>query len=581
MLNEDVSEQMSDRSIIKRHFGVFFFYLLLAFSFLSPIASNKFVPQGQDMPNHVGLIAQAAMAEKEGQLPIRTMPWEFHGAHPAAFQFYGPSAYTFAGYIHRYFFPNNPYTAYKTVVLLSLLFGAFFIYRLSLKWTDRFPAAFLSGFVYMAAPYFLIDILARGAFAESVSLGLIPIVLYYTYALFSEKLFSIKYFLLTAFSWYFLMTTHLVSFVNSTFFLGLFFLLLSGRKRVPQLCRVGFAYVWAWLIGAWFLGPLLLQTRLLRVTGSAIASSGILMSTNFLTAFSKLLSVTAIFPLSPTIPGSEQITLPFYPGIGWPMLIGVIVCTYYAYKKKTDNTCVGKLLFLFVLAFIAAWSPVNFWQYLPNKLVIAQFSYRFLGQVMWIGALLLGWAVMLLMNYEMPSKKISNLLIILFGTWLIGISNSSWLMANYVAPINIYNIKDFPTMGYARGDYLIELSGIPSEDILKPTVLAGQVASYCQTIPNGVTCQLPEYSSSNIVQLPLVYYPHFLDVLIDGKKAPYFGTFQNSEGVTLVGLPLLAGKHHITCQFVGLHWANKVSIVSVVMSFLLLATTFFRRKNIF
>lgn len=580
MLNAVITEENDNKMAVKQHLGVFFLYLLLAFSFLAPIASNEFIPQGQDLPTHVGLIAQAAMAEKEGQLPIRTMPWEFHGAHSATFQFYGPTTYTLAGYIHLYLFPNNPYIPYKMLALLSLLFGAFFIYRLSFKWTHSLPAAFLSGFAYMASPYFLIDILARGALAESVSLGLIPIILYYSFMLFSEKLFSIKYFLLSAFFWYFLMTTHLVSFVNSSFFLGLFFLLLSGSKKISQLFRIGFAYIWAWCIGAWFIGPLMSQMRLIRMTWSAMASSAMIMGTNFLTAFSKLLSVTAIFPMSPTTPGGEQIALPFYPGIGWPMLISVIVCVYYAYQKKTNNTQVLTLLCLFALAFIATWSPVNFWQYLPEKLVIAQYSYRFLAQVMWIGALLLGWAVMLIMDYELQSKKVSTLLIILFGTWLMGMSNSSWLMAHYISPINIDTINHIPSIGYSRADYLINQDRISSKEVLKPTVLAEQMATRCQTIPSGLKCQLPSSFSANIIQLPLAYYPHFLDVFVDGKRSPYWGTLKNSENVMLVGLPLSAGKHTITCQFVGFHWANNVSLVSIVISFLLLMVAFFRRRSI-
>lgn len=560
---------------MRKHWGVFLLYLLLAISLLAPIASSRYAPAGQDWSTHIGLIAQASMAEKEGQFPVRTMPWEFHGVHPATYQFYGPSLYAVGGYLCSHLSPRNPYVIYKILATLSLLLGGFFIYRLSLKWTKSFPAAVLSGFSFMAAPYFLIDINARGALAETVALGVIPFVLYYTYALFSEKNFSIKYFILSSLMWYLLMTTHVVTFVNSSLFIGLFFLLLSGKKELTRLCRVGFAYVWACLMGAWFLVPLISKAPFLQIAQSGVASSKLLMSANIMTYFSKLLSITALSAVEQGIYGVSEIRLPFYPGIGWPMLMGLMVCVYYVYKKKVENTYVKKLLLLFALAFIATWSPVDFWQYLPQKLVISQYSYRFLAQIMWIGALLLGWALMLLINNENKERPISHVWMILLGIWVIGSSNASWLTAHYNASVYVGDIVPSPTMGYGNKDYLMNPSKIQSDELLMPSWSASKVTAYCHPIENGVACDLPSSFTQGIVQLPTAYYPDLLNIKVDGKRTSYSPTLPNEESVVLVGLPVSAGVHHITAQFVGCSWANKVSVIMVIMSSLLLLVLLF------
>lgn len=560
----------------KKHIAAFFLYCLLAFSLLAPEgASNQIMPTSQDFGPSVGLITQSALAIQEGQFPIRTAPVEHASQGYPVFQFYAPSIYTIAGYVHVYLSPKNPYIAYKIMVFFAFLIGAFFIYRLCFKLTQHFSAAFLSGFAYMVAPYFLIDAHARGAFAETMSLGIIPIVVYYTYFLFKENFFSTHYFLMTLLAWYLLITTHLINFINTSLLLALFLMLLTNLTdrqaigcSIRRLCRVGIAYGWACLIAAWFLAPIFFEAHYFNV-GKSSFSSDFIMKNNWLTSLPRLLSMTAMTPmLFPPLQVMQNPYLPpFYPAVGWPILMSTILCVCALCAKKIPDKArrgfVIKLVIVFFIALFFAWSPIDFWQYFPKKMIIVQYSYRFLSQVMWSGALLLGFAVTILLAE--CRQKISHMLIIFLGIWMLGISSESWLMASYTKTRPVTSVIEAPVTGYGRHDGSDYLMRYEEGKENKISLVSPELAPLCQRIKAVITCHFSSDFSGGNVQLPALYYPdNMLRVTSNQHEIPYFSIFTQNK-VTLVGVSLSSGAQDIRIQFIGCTWANYLSCTGLFL----------------
>lgn len=567
--------QISQNS--QQHLTAFFLYSLLAFALLSPTGSGHVIPRQQDAKTHIAAIVQGKMAMQEGQFILRTAPKEYHGWGYPKFQFYGPTLYFVTSLLYSAIAPDNPYVTFKIIIFISFLLGGFFIYRLSWRLTKHFSASVLSGFAYMAAPYFLIDAHWRNALAETLGLGILAVVLYYTIQLFLDKNFSIKNWLLTSFSWYFLMTVHLITFINSALFIGIFIILLSYKKNLIPLLRVATACAWACLLGAWFLAPIFWESSLLHI-GRHLTET--LMDSNWLTTLPRLLSITSM-PSGLANLHPDHLAGPFYPAVGWPFLIGFTLCLFgvFAGRMKQNTALIIKLMFLFLLALFMAWSPVDFWQYLPKMLTVSQYSYRLLAQLIWISALLLAFALSMLLE-EKRSDSDSNWLVIPLGILLIGLSSASWLELPALKTKNIHAIMQNPYLGYRHleSNYLISLntSAIPPQAQLQPDISVKKVVPFCQRIHAITRCHLPESFSGGLTQFPVLYYPdNLIAVSLDNQQPPYFATHYYDPHVKknqymLVGLSLPPGKHIISFEFIGISWANKISCITLLLSGLLI-----------
>jgi uncharacterized membrane protein len=218
-------------------------YGLIAIGLLSPMASNTVLPAGfSDHFNHVRIIIQARMAIEEGQFPIRVAPYQDDGCRFPLYKFYSPLVYTAAGAMYKWLIPWNPFLVYKVMYWLALVLGGAFTWR-TVRWlTHSTPIAVITGALYMASPYFLVNIHARAAFTEAMGQGVIPAVVYFSLRCYTAG--RRRWFLAAAVGWFALSTTHLISFLYSSLFVGLLLLglaLLAGRIRNPalRLIRIG------------------------------------------------------------------------------------------------------------------------------------------------------------------------------------------------------------------------------------------------------------------------------------------------------------------------------------------------------
>lgn len=434
--------------------GILILYSFIALSLMAPMASSRIIFSISDTPSHVGYIAQARTAIIEGQFPLRIAPLEDNGWRYPGFQFYSQLPYFIGGWFYKLVTPNNPYTAYKLVILMALIIGGFYIYRLSLKLTQSRIAAILAGIAYMSAPYFLNNIHARGAFTEAIAQGILAVVLYYVIECYLTG--KKRYLILSALSWFCLGITHIITFVFGTLFIGLLALIviLQTRKTdftfarlIPPLQ----AYGLSWLLGFYFLAPVVIISPYLSIRKQIKVINP--FGTNTYTPLANLLSPTSL-PAEPSETGLA-VTYGLHPAVGWILLAAWGVVTYYYYfspslpaKLQATRSYMIALLWVFIVALFVTWSPIDFWSLLPRQLWVTQFTFRFLTHVMWSGALLTAYAIVLIFRRRLDRRHL------ILGILIIVLASRPWLPAPR-GNLTVDKLKEEPLFRYSGAlDYL-------------------------------------------------------------------------------------------------------------------------------
>jgi hypothetical protein len=95
-----------------------------------------------------------------------------------------------------------------------------------------------------------------------------------------------------------------------------------------------------------------------------------------------------------------------------------------------------------------------------------------------------------------------------------------------------------------------------------------QIKDNCQQQGKVTVCNIQVNSSAENVQLPVLYYPDLQKVTANGKVLDYFPI--NYQDYHLVGIKLKPGSYEIKTVFIGLAWANWISLVSWFMVILML-----------
>jgi hypothetical protein len=100
------------------------------------------------------------------------------------------------------------------------------------------------------------------------------------------------------------------------------------------------------------------------------------------------------------------------------------------------------------VAVFMAWSPVDFWQYLPSLAEIAQIPYRLLAQVDWLGAVLVALAVVALFGKTLDPRHV------VVGILLMGALSASYIPTLHSSSVALASVIQNPTEGYGAGAYL-------------------------------------------------------------------------------------------------------------------------------
>lgn len=562
----------------KQHILLLALFGVIAISLLAPIASNHYLSEIPDFANHIAGIVQARMAMSEGQFPIRVAPWQNLGWGNAYFQFYSPLPFTLGGLIYKLAPHASPFFAYKMTIWLSLLIAAIYSFRLTSWLTRSREIGILSAVVYIAAPYFLININTRGDFTESVAQGLVPVAIFYALRCLLNPP-NITTVALVAISWFALLTAHLLTFIYTSLFAGLFLLILTATDRSlwKNLVFCGFGYALGCLLALWYLVPIALTEKFLFINTMLTNPS----EWSWLTPLPTLFSVTAVSPIP--LPGNGSLPMPLYSSISWPILLAVGVAIYATVqlKQACDNKT-KKMLFallpLFVLAFFMIWTPFDFWKYLPKILATAQFTYRLLTQTMWLGMLIFAFSLSILFKEKLALHHV------VVGLLLIGLASSPWLPTNKGGQ-KVSQLKNNPDLSFGAINYLVEKSTLSTKvynsqnntlkinQVIteKRLPVSGALTNSCTRAHAVISCDFTVTDHNDLVQLPIIYYPHLLDIKVNGKQTDYLPSTSND--LVLSALKLAPGNYKLTAKFVGITWANWLSSVAWIATLLMLLSS--------
>ncbi len=555
-------------------------YSIFALALLSPSSSTTVMPDLADLGPSMGHICQARMALRERVLPLRVAVWEFDGQGYPVFVFYGQVPFTVAGIVYRFVTPDNPFQTVRIMEWFALVMGAYFMYKSCRFLCGSTYASILAGALYASAPYFLINIHARGAFCEVMGQGCIPCTLYFSVRCFYKpKATTIG---LSAMAWFLLAGTHLITFA----YYALFFFVVTGLITLLQLKRwkrflaTSAGFVFGQILGAYFLAPIALETHL-PIKQSMWSPYEL----NWLTPLTALLAPCS----EPPMPFSDFVSMTpnLYTAVGWPVLISFLLVFWYrcfasrddqnAWSGRMNRTKIWTtaLLPAFALAFFATWSPFDFWQHLPKIMHVVQYSYRIMTQCMWIGALLSAFAIALVFKSNLGVRHVA------LGFLLIGFATSSYLFVPKKSPLTSVGIARSPSLGYGSGVYLY-ISQPEDAIVGNPTMLRMlEIQPLFSRVHGAITGTVVVPPATDYVQVPALYYPGMLCAMIDGVEVPYINL--PSGGRALVGLKVPPGSHKIEVSFVGYRWANWLSLAAgfgLIIIFALFVIEKFAGRNL-
>ena len=166
--------------MLTRRFSRFIPYLLvslIAIPAMWPFLVNPSLPAATDAELHIFRLAELSRLLRAGAIYPRWSPNFYFGYGYPIFNYYAPFSY-YVGFLFDILPGIDPVGATKAVFLLGLLLGGWGTFGyVRLLWGDR--AGYIAAALFLYAPYIqYIDPHARGVLAESLSLGLFPVVIW-------------------------------------------------------------------------------------------------------------------------------------------------------------------------------------------------------------------------------------------------------------------------------------------------------------------------------------------------------------------------------------------------------------------
>lgn len=536
---------------LPRNASVVGLYILLALALLAPLASNTILPSSPDHANHTALVVEGKLALDEGQWPLRVAPFATGGLRYPVFQFYSQSPYLLAALIYKYVTPGNPWIALKLTYFLGLSLAAFFVFKLAeLVGFDRTTAA-ITGVVYVSAPYLLINMYARAAYAEAFAQLVLPLIAYTSVrAIIRAHPIDVVW---AALAWGVLGTSHIITFVYATLFFGVFAggLAVARQLTIGQSARLLLPCLLGWGLAAfqWFPAATIhtIQHDFL----------GDPFTFRWLTPLSALLSFTRV---PPEPDGRFGMTPNLHPAIGAPILVAVAGILYFRSLGPLPFRSMWVALVLFTVAAFVTWSPIQFWSWLPKQLLVVQFSYRLLTFTTVFGAILAAYFLWLYRDRYGPSTALP---------WLVGIlalsqsyltttpANGRTLEAIIAAPSTTINPHGYEFGGVA-----------PAPPANLPLVRLDQARQSCGLDGRVLKCTF-NLGAPTVVQLPMLYYPTLLRITVNREPVSYFASpymyADIPEPKRVVALALDAGKHRVFAETRGSTVGNAVSLASLLL----------------
>ena len=390
-------------------------WLLLALSIFAwgPLLNPAYFFQAHDAQHSIFYLVEFDQTFRDGYLWPRWSPdFAFGYGYPLFNNTIAPLPIYLAELIHLLGF--RMITAIKIMYGLSIIGSGWAMYGFVKSLFGR-QAGLMAGLVYMIAPFHLLDIYVRSAYAESVSLALLPLILWAFTTLIERP--SLRRVALAGGSYGLLALSHSISLFTFTLFLLLYIgLLVAWQARLSiriWLNQAGVnaaAGVLGLALAGIFILPVILEQRYIKIEQW---TSGSYNASQHFVYFSQLFSPFWGYGYSgpgPIDDMSYQIGLIIY-GLLIFSLIGLLI-----FGQKLPHR--EKVIAGLVMGLLAVWlmSPLaeRAWEVLPIAALV-QFPWRLLIMVMISFSMVIGG---LIASLTIDSTRLGFLtLITLLGSY--------------------------------------------------------------------------------------------------------------------------------------------------------------------
>jgi len=88
------------------------------------------------------------------------------------------------------------------------------------------------------------------------------------------------------------------------------------------------------------------------------------------------------------------------------------------------------------------------------------------------------------------------------------------------------------------------------------------VRPFCTKKNMQIQCYLKNLLANTFVQLPIIYYPGLLSITVNGNPVNYLPSPSYNDNYVFAGVNLSPGINEINIQFVGIRWANWISLIA-------------------
>ena len=507
-----------------------FFPILLIF--ISLVALLDFfrpgLPLTHDGEIHVARIANFYQSLSEGNLIPRwaaNLNWGY--GHPILMFVYPLPSY-FASFFHWLGF--SLVTSTKIVFMLGFVFSGVFMY-LWIKELWGKEAGFVSGLLYMFAPYRFVDLYVRGAIGENFAFVWLPLICWFALKL--SKSFKWSYLIGGSLSLVALILSHnALSLMFLPLILGyMAFLIYCSTQGKKLLCVTHYVLLvtFAFALSAFFWLPALYEGK---YTLQDIVTKGQIVGFE---RFSRLIWS----PWNYLGTGSLNVQLGI---LQWLAVVSAPVLVWLFWRKKDKTWLFFLFLFIFFCLAIFMMLPISRPIYLKLPLLQKfQFTWRFLSLAIFPPTVFIGAFI-----YLLPKKlKLFVVCCLLFVVLLL--NKNYWYAKNFIHEDDSFYTRIYPGTT-DTGELAPRWSVRFMEEFPKAPM---------EVIDGQATIEIVDRSTTRhefkvIAEKPTrlventLYFPGW-DVLVDGQ--PTAIQFQDPAYRGLMTFNISEGKHQIVVRF--------------------------------
>lgn len=444
------------------------------------------------------------------QIPCRWVPDMGYGNGFPLFNYYGVFPYYLGAFLS---FLGGYIWAAKVLFFIPLVLGGVSMYFLGKELFGKLTG-FISGVLYLFAPYRALDAYVRGAISESFALAIAPLLFYFFLRLIKEKTY--KNFLAATFSLGLFLTIHNIM---TLLFLPVLFIWIIGwsvKEKYQNFLPLVFSLLLGFGLAAYFVLPAFFEKSLVQT--ETLTRFDLDFRTHFVTI--KQLFFDHSFGYGASILGPND-NISFQ--IGWPhwWLVGITVCLWgiNLMRKRKIQFLIPFWFSVFLFSIFMTHNKSSFiWEKI-GILRFAQFPWRFLSLSIFSASLLGGF----LINF-LARKDLAKIIIIIVAMITV------FLNWNYFKPEYFYSLED---KGKLKGklweiqqkaailDYLPKTAYEPREPAPQnPIIVAGEakVENFVNK-SNRWSFKVDVFKEAN-VEVPVFDFPNW-QVYVNGKKFPH------------------------------------------------------------